>query len=152
MTRLLCDEMLGKLARWLRLLGLDTAYLQGVDDAELLRAAEAEGRVLVTRDAALATAAGARGVLVRALEPEAQLREVVQALGLRPDPALVMSRCSVCNAPLVEASAAQASRAPPSVAATHTRYWSCPSCERLYWRGTHAERIEAMARALARGD
>ncbi|HEV8360530.1 MAG TPA: Mut7-C RNAse domain-containing protein [Candidatus Thermoplasmatota archaeon] len=148
--RLLCDEMLGRLARWLRLLGLDVAYVQHVHDDELLRVAAAEDRLLLTRDEALAARAGGRAVLVRALEPEEQLREVVRSLALAPDPAAIMSRCSLCNALLVAATRDQAApHVPASVAAAHERYWRCPACDRYYWRGTHAVRIEAVLRDLA---
>lgn len=149
--RLLCDEMLGRLARWLRLLGLDVAYVQHVDDATLLRVAAAEGRLLLTRDEALARAAQGQAVLVKALEPEAQLREVVLALGLKPDAAVMLSRCSLDNAALEEATKADAEgHVPPGVFAAHERYWRCPACARFYWRGTHTERIEAVLKALAK--
>jgi hypothetical protein len=146
--RLLCDEMLGKLARWLRLLGHDAAYLQGLEDAALLALALAEDRLLLTRDAGLAARAPAgRVFLVKALEPEDQLREVVRGLDLGP--AEPLSRCSVCNVPLRQAGVEEArDRVPPAVLATHAQYWACPACARLYWKGTHVERIEAMARAL----
>jgi hypothetical protein len=145
---LLCDAMLGKLARWLRLLGYDTAYEADVADDTLLARAAAEGRILLTRDAALATRAP-RALRVRSLEPEEQLREALRGLGLQPDPALLLSRCSVCNAPLLEATRAEAEgHVPASVLPRHERYWRCPRCARWYWRGTHAQRFEESLRAL----
>lgn len=148
--RLLCDEMLGSLARWLRLLGLDVAYRQGVDDDALLAQALAEDCLLLTRDEALAARAPpGRALLVRALDTDAQLREVVPALPEPPSAAGVMSRCSLCNAALEEVGRAAAEgRVPPSVWEAHERYWRCPSCSRLYWRGTHAARIAATLEAL----
>lgn len=149
--RLLCDEMLGKLARWLRLLGLDVAYVQGVGDAELLRRAGEVGRLLLTRDAALAAQAPPGSALrVQALEPEAQLREVVRALALPVRPERILTRCSVCNTPLLPARAEEVQdRVPPAVRAAERAYWRCPGCGRAYWRGTHVERIEAALRDLA---
>lgn len=142
LPRLMCDEMLGRLARWLRLLGVDTACLKGVDDDAILAAAQREGRVLLTRDVALA-ARMPGALLVRALEPEAQLREAVQALGLQPDRARLMTRCSLCNAELVRAGRAEAEGHVPEAAfASHEAYWRCPGCRKWYWRGTHAVRIE----------
>jgi uncharacterized protein len=148
--RLLCDEMLGRLARWLRLLGLDVAYVQHVDDAELLRLADAEDRLLLTRDEALATRAGPeRALRVRTLEPDAQLREVALALGLRPDPGLLLSRCSLCNTSLAPVTRAQAEGSvPPAVLASHDQFWTCPGCLKFYWRGTHTARIEEVLRGL----
>lgn len=148
--RVLCDEMLGRLARWLRLLGLDVAYVKGVDDDVLVEAAQREGRVLVTRDEALAARVPG-SILVRSLDAAVQLREVLAVLG-PPDPALRMSRCSLCNAVLEALPRAQAEgRVPPSVWAAHEAYWRCPSCDRVYWRGTHTARIEQDLRDLERG-
>ena len=148
--KFLCDEMLGRLARWLRLLGLDVAYVQHVDDATLLRVAEVEGRFLLTRDEALAAAAGPeRALRVHALEPDAQLREVALALGLRPDPALLLSRCSLCNASLLAATRAESEgHVPPWVWEAHEPSWRCPGCGKFYWRGTHTARIEDVLRSL----
>ena len=151
--RLLCDEMLGRLARWLRLLGHDVAYLQGLDDDALLAQAVAEARLLLTRDAALAARAPpGQALLVRALEPEAQLAEVAQALPGVVAEAAELSRCSLDNALLAPLPRAQAEgRVPPSVWATRDEYWACPACHRVYWRGTHAARIAATLAALREG-
>ena len=147
--RVLCDEMLGRLARWLRLLGVDAAYVQGVTDDALLAEALRDARLLLTRDVALAARARDAALLVKALEPEAQVREVAAALGLAFDPALQMTRCSLCNGALVAASAEEARpHVPPAVAAAHAAYWRCPGCGKHYWRGTHAARIEATLRGL----
>lgn len=147
---LLCDEMLGQLARWLRLLGLDVAYLTGVHDDVLVAAAREQARVLLTRDVALAARVPG-SLLVRSLDPAEQLREVLGTLG-PVDPALRMTRCSVCNA-LLEAvpRIAVEGRVPPSVWATQEAYWRCPHCARVYWRGTHAAAIEEALRGVERG-
>lgn len=148
MTPLLCDEMLGRLARWLRLLGLDVAYLKGVHDDVLAEAAKREGRVLVTRDEALAARVPG-SILVRSLDAGAQLREVLARLG-PVDPALRMSRCSLCNSPLAALPREAAEgKVPDAVWASQREYWRCPTCDRIYWRGTHAEAIEAVLRELA---
>lgn len=147
--RLLCDEMLGRLARWLRLAGLDVAYLQGVHDDVLAQTAREQGRILVTRDAALAARVPG-SVLLRALDTDEQLAEVLAALPAKPDPALLLRRCSVCNTPLEAAPrAAVEGHVPPSVWAAQQAYWRCPGCARVYWRGTHARRIEAVLKELA---
>jgi len=148
--KFLCDEMLGKLARWLRLCGLDVAYLQRLTDDDLLRAALQQERVLLTRDEELAARAGPRALLVRAKEPEEQLTEVVRALGLRLDEAALLSRCSLCNTRIVAMTPETVQQeVPPSVWAAQQAYWRCPTCHKVYWRGTHVERIEARLRALA---
>ena len=88
--RLLADGMLGRLAKWLRLLGYDTAYDNHADDAELARRARAEGRVLLTRDRELSRRRGLRTLLIQSEVLEEQVQEVQNALGphpTRPSPA-----------------------------------------------------------------
>jgi uncharacterized protein with PIN domain len=134
--RLLADGMLGRLARWLRLLGYDTAYDNAATDAELARRARAEGSVLLTRDHELAARRGLRTLLIQSQEIEEQVRQVWEALGPPPDPAL--SRCAVCNHALEPVALAEiADRVPPYVLRTQTEFHRCPGCGRVYWPGSH---------------
>jgi uncharacterized protein with PIN domain len=138
--RLLADGMLGTLAKWLRLLGYDTAYDNVAADPELARRARAEGRVLLTRDRELSTRRGLRTVLIQAEVLEEQVREVQAALGPPPDP--VLSRCAVCNTALeLIAPADVASCVPPYVLRTQSDFRRCPGCGRVYWPGTHVEEM-----------
>jgi uncharacterized protein len=148
-----CDAMLGGLARWLRLAGLDTSYDPDLDDADLARRATAEGRWLLTRDRALAAVSGPRVVLLRAGVLAEQLAEVVARLDLEVDEAGFFTRCSVCNGGLAEASpAAVGDRVPPWVATHVERFSVCTVCGKVYWPGTHHARILARLRAvLSRG-
>lgn len=139
--RLIADGMLGRLARWLRLLGYDTAYERNTDDLELARRARAEGRVLLTRDRALAARRGLRTLLIESERVQEQVRQVVEALGPPPHPAL--SRCSLCNVPLEPATPQQvADRVPPYVLQTQKRFGVCPICGRVYWAGTHLQQMK----------
>jgi len=142
--RFLCDEMLGKLARFLRLLGYDVDYARGVaNDTEVAALARASGRLLLTRDVELARRV-AHSFLVTSLDPREQVDQVVQGLRLTPDPRLAFSRCSVCNTPLEPAAPeAVAAEVPEGVRERHTRFWRCPGCRRVYWPGTHVARMEA---------
>lgn len=142
--RFLVDEMLGSLARWLRLMGHDAAYARDVGDSAVLARARAEGRVLLTRDVQLAKRAARDpgSVLVRSRLLREQLAEVAAAVDLTQ--AQPLSRCSVCNVELVEATRAEV-EVPPTVAATRNRFWRCPACGRAYWEGTH---VDAIRRAL----
>jgi len=140
--RLLADGMLGRLAKWLRLLGYDTAYDNAATDPELARRARAEGRILLTRDQALAARRGLRALLIRSQALEEQVREVRQGLGHPPHPAL--SRCAVCNSVLERMSHDQAAqRVPPHVLRTQTEFRFCPGCGRVYWPGSHLKAIRA---------
>ena len=138
--RLLVDGMLGRLAKWLRLLGYDTAYDNSSSDPELARRSRAEGRVLVTRDRELSTRRGLRALLIRSEKLEEQVEEVQDAFALSsPVP---LSRCAVCNTELESVSPADvASHVPPYVLKTQTEFRRCPGCGRTYWPGTHLQEI-----------
>jgi len=142
---LLADAMLGKLARWLRLLGYDVRYMQD-DDAVIAHAARAEGRILLTRDHELSARRGLRTVLVRSVRLTDQLAQVVEAVGHLP--AGTPRRCMACNVVLVAITVEAArSGVPAYVAATvgsssDRPFQRCPECGRIYWKGTHWQGIE----------
>ncbi len=134
--RFIADVMLGRLARWLRVLGYDTLYSSEMDDVELAQRARDEDRILLTRDVELARRRGLRVLLLTDDQIDAQLREVVRRLRLSTREAF--SRCIDCNVPLVEIERAQARNfVPPYVFATQPRFRRCPTCGKVYWRGTH---------------
>ncbi len=142
--RFLCDAMLGSLARWLRFFGFDAVFLEpGPEDHWLAERAQAEGRWLLTRDRELASA-GPRTMLVRANDLEDQLIEVFGRLGLRPDATLENARCSECNGELVDVAREDVAEvAPPHVLATAPRFRRCTCCRRVYWPGSHGDKILA---------
>ncbi len=137
--RFVADAMLGRLARWLRLLGWDVAYDPGLGDRELARLAAREDRVLLTRDRGLlARRIVRRGLLVRDDGVGRQLAQVLRDLGLDPDPARAWTRCSLCNTPTEEVpKESVAGRVPAYTYATHERFRRCPGCGKVYWGGTH---------------
>jgi uncharacterized protein with PIN domain len=140
--RFVADVMLGKLARWLRALGLDTLYDRDAPDARLLGIALRERRHLLTRDAGLAARAGPVALLVRAASLEEQLREVTARYGVSVRAPL--SRCLECNGELSRRSPGEIrERVPPYTFATQREFWECGGCRRVYWAGTHASRILA---------
>ena len=149
--RFLADCNVGRLARWLRALGYDASYHAQIGDAELVREAAAEGRVVLTRDRDLTKRRVIQSGLVRAIlirddDVRTQLRQVFLDLGL--DMTHSLTRCIECNSSLEPRPAADVSdRVPPYVRSTQTRYSECPSCGRIYWAGTHWRRMhEALAR------
>jgi len=133
--------MLGSLARWLRFMGYDTAYPEPGPDRILIERVRLEDRVLLTRDKELAgRVAGA--VQVRSDDLEEQIREVAAALRLGLiDP---LSRCSLCNEVLVPVSPdAVRDLVPDEVRSRHQSFWRCPSCRRVYWQGSHWDKMVA---------
>ena len=151
--RLFADAMLGALARWLRALDLDVSYDPGLDDAELVEVAVAEGRTILTRDRRLVLRRRARNhLLIRSDEVGEQVRQVVAELGFTPDPERFLARCLRCNVPLESVPAAAArEQVPPFVASTQQEFRRCPSCGRLYWRATHAERMRERLEQMLEG-
>jgi len=148
--RFAVDAMLGRLARWLRLLGFDAVFEADVPDERLVRRALDEGRWILTRDRALPVEWRVPRVhLVAAEQPFEQLREIVRAFELAPH-VRPFARCTRCNAllePLAPEAAAE--RVPARVRERHERFLACPECGRTYWEGTHVERMRRLVeRAL----
>jgi uncharacterized protein with PIN domain len=140
--RFLADAMLGRLARWLRVIGADTAYEPDIADTELARRAIEEDRVVLTRDRALPEEWRLPRVLL--LESEApleQLRQVADRYGLEWRGRL-FRRCSLCNATLAPIEAGRArERVPERVAREQRRFAECRGCHRVYWEGSHTRRM-----------
>ncbi len=132
---LLVDAMLGKLARWLRLAGYDAAFWREGSDEELMAAAAAAGRLIVTKDHALAGRRGVWALLIEADDLAGQMAEVRAALGGDPAP---FTRCAACNGALQPLDHADAEGlVPPYVWHTQQVFRRCERCGRVYWRGTH---------------
>ncbi|MHB8604618.1 MAG: Mut7-C RNAse domain-containing protein [Thermoplasmatota archaeon] len=149
--RLLADEMLGRLARWLRLAGVDVEYAKGESDGVIRDRARASGRFLLTRDVELARRAAPESFLVRSLDPDEQFVEVVAAMDLELPETRWLTRCTACNGTLSAAALAEAAgRVPEGVLAARSAVERCASCGAFYWEGTHATKIRVkLARLLA---
>jgi uncharacterized protein with PIN domain len=144
------DSMLGRLARWLRILGFDTWYFRKIDDRELVKIHDETGRVLLTRDTRLVRCRGiGRHVLVQSDRWEDQLREVVQALSLDVRRERMLTRCLLCNRPLERVRPEEAyHRVPDYVAGSTSAFSACKSCGKVYWAGTHRKRMDEVVSML----
>jgi uncharacterized protein len=154
-VRFLADCNVGRLARWLRVLGYDAAYEPRLPDPQVVGRALAERRVLLTRDAdmmrrRLVASGAVEAVLLRDDRVQEQVRQVVEELHLqRRAPARALSRCLDCNVELEPRSrTAVLDRLPPYVRATQRRFSECPRCARVYWPGTHWQRMQERIAAL----
>jgi uncharacterized protein with PIN domain len=144
----LLDVGLGTLARRLRLLGLDAAWSNDAEDADLATRAVAEERVLLTQDRGLLMRRGVPGALVRGSRPDDQLADVLDRFAPSLAP---LTRCTACGARLEPVAKADvADRLPPGTRRTFDDFSRCPACGRLYWRGAHARRIDALIRVAQR--
>jgi uncharacterized protein with PIN domain len=140
----------GRLARWLRMMGYDSVFFNGDDDSQMVKQALAEGRIILTRDTGMmrrrAISSGrVRTVLIENEEPERQMQQLTSILDLKRQ-SRPFTLCLECNQPLEGRSREEAvGRVPPYVYRTQTQYMECPNCHRIYWRGTH---WEAMVRKI----
>ncbi len=148
--RLAADAHLGRLARHLRFAGYDTLWHEHGSDAELAALARDQGRIVLTRDRALLMHRDVvRGCYLRPTEPWDQMAELARRLPLdlrarRP------ARCLVCNAMPVEVDRqAVLAELPPRTRQSFDRFWRCPGCARVFWRGSHWQRMHAQLQALA---
>lgn len=137
------DVMLGRLARWLRILGYDTRYERDFDDGALVGACETEGRILLTRDSAMTLrSTRARMIFMASEKPLEQVRQLARACGVRISVERIFTRCTWCNGALeIVPAEAAAGRVPPYVLSTNRQFRRCPVCDKLYWRGTHHDRF-----------
>lgn len=147
--RFVLDVGLGRLSGFLRMLGFDTLWRNDFADDELARVSRDEDRVLLTRDlGVLKRSEVVHGYYPRETDPAHQLVEVVRRYGLtsrmRP-----FSRCLACNASLAPAEPHEVKdRVPEGVAERHSRFQQCPDCRRVFWPGTHHQRMQALVDRL----
>ena len=155
-TKFIVDSNVGKLAKLLRIMGYDTLFFNGEDDSHMVATALAEGRVILTRDTQimkrrLVTSGRLKAILIESDEPEQQMCQVINTLNLdcqfKP-----FTICLECNQPLVERSKEEVKdRVPPYVFRTQNQYMECPTCHRIYWRGTHWQAMTRKLEKLCKG-
>lgn len=141
--RFIADDQLGKLARWMRILGLDTLYFQDIEDRELIRTAVEDKRILLTRDTRIAAEPGnAECLFVESDNWMEQLRQILSAFHLEVSPEKLFTRCLLCNSPLSPIpKEAVEERVPPFVFRTQQEFVRCPTCDKIYWQGTHVSHV-----------
>ena len=154
MERFVADRMLGKLAKWMRVLGYDVVYLRQAADQEILKQLQ-DGRTLLTRNrrAGLWQQQG-RVFVVDADDPKEQLREVVRGLGLSKIDEALFSRCLSCNRLLEKVSREEVrEQVPEYIWQAQNRFYRCKGCNKVYWSGSHSERMrQRLKKILAEGE
>jgi len=142
MQRFVADRMLGRLAKWLRVLGYDVVYLRQAADEEIVEQLR-EGRIFLTRDRRAGPWLKVGKVfVVGANEPKGQLREVVQGLRLAMIDAALFSRCLSCNCLLDPVNREEVrSEVPDYIYQTQSQFHRCCDCGKVYWSGSHSEKM-----------
>jgi hypothetical protein len=137
----IADVMVGKLARWLRVLGIDVKYSNTYEDDEIIRIAETENRIILTRDTRLAARDNqAKCILIESGDYRKQIDQVLQTFDIKEFH--VFSRCLECNVRLENVDKESVfERVPTYVYLTQERFAICRSCNRIFWRGTHTDEM-----------
>ena len=147
----ICDLMLFKLCRWMRIAGMDVLFPIGLDDDGLFALSISTGRVLLTRDKDLSNRKGGKIIRLLSEDIDGQLVEICKAQPIicrRERP----TRCPICNTMLLKMDRAvilslpQVGQVPERVLKEHQSYFLCQGCDKVYWNGSHWARIEKKLR------
>lgn len=151
--RFITDVHLGKLARYLRMLGFDTLYDPTLEDAQIIERGVAESRMILTRDLGILKNSRVRhGYFVRAQIPIQQAREIALRFDLKEQLA-PFSRCLECNTQLEPVrKEAVAEQVPPKVFELFSTFFRCPGCQKIYWEGSHHAHMSNFIRDLTKPD
>ena len=145
-VKFLCDQMLGTLAKWLRILGFDVHFADMIEnDDEIIERAKREGRVILTRDKYLVQRAKKENICaveIKSTDLDEQIRAVTLKYPIDEDK--ILSRCSVCNNILVKIDKKEVKgKVPDRVYNRHDEFWYCENCGRIYWKGTHWDNMKS---------
>lgn len=146
LLRFIADGMLGKLSRWLRMLGHDVHYYRDSDDKMLLEMAKSEKRVLLTCDLELYQKAKNKAiaaVFVEGSDETAKLADLAKLYGFNLEIDLRISRCPKCNGLIKVVSKEDViNQLPDLTALYYHKFWKCPECNQIYWQGAHWKKIK----------
>lgn len=140
--RFVADNMLGSLARKLRLLGIDTAYVSDADNSELKYLVRFQSRILLTRDVNLSKNLGELSWLVTGKDAREEFLSIAERIKPFSDQFEPFSRCLDCNDLLLPMGPSDAEgRVPPFIYQSKKTFYGCPSCGKIFWEGTHSDRM-----------
>lgn len=142
--KLLCDQMLGTLAKWLRIYGFDTYYENSQsDDSELLKISKNDDRVLITRDKQLiidAKRENIKTIEIKTTDIDKQIKSVLDKISHEEEK--ILSRCIICNSKVEEIKKEEIKeKVPERVYKNNEKFWFCKKCDKIYWKGTHYKKM-----------
>ena len=136
--KFLASRELGRLAKWLRILGFDTVYFKDDNKSSLIITALREDRIVLTRNKILLKDKALKILFIKSEVVREQLKQLREDLNIKPNPDEMFSRCTLCNRVLLEVTKKDvADRVPKYVFQTQDSFYQCDECGRLYWQGTH---------------
>ena len=149
--KFILTKELGRLAKWLRILGFDTIYFNQDNLSPLIIQALRDDRIILTRNQRLSRPTGIKIVLIKKEKIKEQIYEVLKELNIQPDSQTMFSRCIICNEELVDIKKEKIKdRVPEYVFKTQEDFITCPKCKRIYWQGTHWGNVNKILEEISR--
>ena len=147
--RFIADVHLGRLAKYLRMVGFDTVYSNSLEDPEIVRLATAQKRIILTRDLALLkNSQVTHGYYVRSDQPNEQLAEAIQRFDLK-DQIKPFKRCMECNGLIKKVNKEKiVELLKPRTRAYFNEFYQCHDCKKVYWHGSHFDRMRGIIEKL----
>lgn len=149
--KFLCDQMLGTLAKWLRIFGFDTFYAtDDLDDNELIEIAKKENRTLITRDKQLiynSRRENIKSIEVTEKNIDRQLNQILKEAKINKD--LFLSRCLLCNSLVRKINKNNIkNKVPDKIFKNNENFWYCKKCDKIYWQGSHFKNMTQKINSL----
>ena len=136
--KFIITKELGRLCKWLRIMGFDASYFPDAERRELIIKSLRDNRIILTRDSKMSVYSGIRVIHIKSDFVEDQVRQVLNELKIKPDRSRFFTVCVICNQPLKSVTkAAVKEKVPPYVYETQASFMKCETCDRIYWQGTH---------------
>ena len=148
--KFILTKELGRLAKWLRILGFDTVYFSENNASSLVIQALRDERIILTRNQRLPQTRGVKIVLITQEKIKEQIREILKLLHIAPDAQQMFTRCILCNEVLVDIAKDKVKdKVPEYVFKTQEDFVTCPQCQRIYWQGTHWGNVIATLKEIS---
>jgi uncharacterized protein with PIN domain len=148
----IADTMLGKLSRWLRLMGYDVLYKSDAEDSEII--ANAKKRIILTRDRTLfekAKSEGLSALLIRSTDIKNQLLQLKEEAEIELQDTPKLSRCPLCNSEVESIEKENIRDKVPPKVFENLEFWVCKNCQKIYWEGGHWKNIKETVKDLEKG-
>lgn len=139
LPKFIVTKELGRLARWLRILGFDCVFFNKARQRDIVIESLRQERIILTRETKLSRFSGFGKVHIKSDFVEEQLSQIISSLRLKVDKRALFTRCVECNTPIEKLDKKETleSKVPPYVYKTQDEFMTCPTCQKIYWKGTH---------------
>ncbi len=149
MAKLLLTQELGRLAKWLRILGYDAEYAKDSNSPSLIIQALRQERIILTRNHRLPASRGIKIITLKTQKLKEQLAEALGELKVEPKTDRMFSRCTICNKELVSIDKNKIKgKVPEYVYNTQEDFFACTACNRIYWQGTHWGNVNSLIKEI----